>query len=263
MVTSKDHTSYCSSSRIMFHRRGSMNCLSFQNTWVQPRFFHDVLVALALVSWVMFCRSYFLSFVSFFICPLCCHGSSWSWSYGSWMHSYLCNQCLSPLKVVSSNLVRGEMYRSVAFSGYSGFLYDRYDIAEILLKVALNTLNQPTKLTIVFSVLRFTAFGYSFGILSFCWITIHLKKNVYNNSIKVNIWNATIRKHLNTMIIISHDSITWFTIQLHVIQTKTTYFGHQIWKMKTKQRSKVNVVVQFDRVENILLWQKKKTRIHK
>jgi hypothetical protein len=110
MVTSKDHTSYCSSSRIMFHRRGSMNCLSFQNTWVQPRFFHDVLVALALVSWVMFCRSYFLSFVSFFICPLCCHGSSWSWSYGSWMHSYLCNQCLSPLKVVSSNLVHGEMY---------------------------------------------------------------------------------------------------------------------------------------------------------
>jgi hypothetical protein len=75
----------------------------------------------------------------------------------------------------------------------------------------------------------FTAFGYSVGILSFCWITIHLKKNVYNNSIKVNIWNATIRKHLNTMIIISHDSITWFTIQLHVIQTKTTYFGHQIW----------------------------------
>jgi len=24
-------------------------------------------------------------------------GSSWSWSYGSWMYNYLCNQCLSPL----------------------------------------------------------------------------------------------------------------------------------------------------------------------
>ena len=26
-------------------------------------------------------------------------GSSWSWSYGSWIYSYLCNQCLSPLKL--------------------------------------------------------------------------------------------------------------------------------------------------------------------
>jgi len=23
--------------------------------------------------------------------------SSWSWSYGSWIYNYLCNQCLSPL----------------------------------------------------------------------------------------------------------------------------------------------------------------------
>jgi hypothetical protein len=32
------------------------------------------------------------------------HGSpyerpSWSWSYGSWINNYLCNQCLSPLKL--------------------------------------------------------------------------------------------------------------------------------------------------------------------
>ena len=26
-------------------------------------------------------------------------GPSWSWSYGSWIYNYLCNQCLSPLKV--------------------------------------------------------------------------------------------------------------------------------------------------------------------
>ena len=25
------------------------------------------------------------------------NGPSWPWSYGSWIHSYLCNQCLSPL----------------------------------------------------------------------------------------------------------------------------------------------------------------------
>jgi len=24
-------------------------------------------------------------------------GPSWSWSYGSWIYNYLCNQCLSPL----------------------------------------------------------------------------------------------------------------------------------------------------------------------
>jgi hypothetical protein len=27
-------------------------------------------------------------------------GPSWSWSYGSWIYIYLCNQCLSPLKRV-------------------------------------------------------------------------------------------------------------------------------------------------------------------
>ena len=26
-------------------------------------------------------------------------GSSWWWSYGSWISNYLCNQCLSPLKL--------------------------------------------------------------------------------------------------------------------------------------------------------------------
>jgi len=26
-----------------------------------------------------------------------CRELSWSWSYGSWIYYYLCNQCLSPL----------------------------------------------------------------------------------------------------------------------------------------------------------------------
>jgi len=38
-------------------------------------------------------------------------GPSWLWSYGSWMYNYLCNHCLSPLKLsVSSNPAHGEMY---------------------------------------------------------------------------------------------------------------------------------------------------------
>jgi isocitrate dehydrogenase len=59
--------------------------------------------------------------------------------------------------VVSSNSVHGEVYsiqhyvihlsvtcdRSVVFSGYSGFnKTDHHDMTEILLKVALNTINQ-------------------------------------------------------------------------------------------------------------------------
>jgi hypothetical protein len=41
--------------------------------------------------------------------------------------------------------------RSVIFSGYSGFLHnktDHHDIIEILLKLAINTIN-PTKPTII------------------------------------------------------------------------------------------------------------------
>ena len=38
-------------------------------------------------------------------------GSSWSWSYGSWIYSYLCNQCLMiTTKVVSSNLAQANVY---------------------------------------------------------------------------------------------------------------------------------------------------------
>jgi len=30
-------------------------------------------------------------------------GPSWSWSHSSWIYNYLCNQCLSPLKLWVSN----------------------------------------------------------------------------------------------------------------------------------------------------------------
>jgi hypothetical protein len=72
-----------------------------------------------------------------------------SWSYGSWIYNYLCNQCLSPLTLwVRIPLMRGILdrtldYKSVTWgkslvlSGYSGFL--RHDITEMLLKGVLNT----------------------------------------------------------------------------------------------------------------------------
>ena len=35
-------------------------------------------------------------------------GPSWSWSYGSWIYNYLCNQCISPLPLwVRTPLRRG------------------------------------------------------------------------------------------------------------------------------------------------------------
>ena len=63
-------------------------------------------------------------------------GMSLSWLYGSWIYNYLCNQCLSPLKlwVRIPFMSRCTWYniiwyslsvtcdRSVVFSGYSGFL---------------------------------------------------------------------------------------------------------------------------------------------
>ena len=92
--------------------------------------------------------------------------SSWtgpSWSYGSWIYNYLCNQYLSPLNL-SSNPVHGEVFsiqhyvikfvsdvcqvgdflRVIRLSSTNKTY--RHDITEILLKVALNTINinQPT-----------------------------------------------------------------------------------------------------------------------
>ena len=100
-----------------------------------------------------------------FSCILCTYityrGLSWSWSYGSWIYNYLCNQtqCLSPLTLWVLTLFMGRCTRynimwsslsvtcnrSVVFSGYSFSSTNKtdcHDITEILLKVVLNTINQ-------------------------------------------------------------------------------------------------------------------------
>ena len=65
------------------------------------------------------------------------YGSSWSWSYVTWIYSYPCNQCLSPLKLwvripfmascTRYNIMWSSLSvtcdRSVVLSGYSGFLH--------------------------------------------------------------------------------------------------------------------------------------------
>ena len=94
-------------------------------------------------------------------------GSSWLWSFDGWIYNYLCNQCLLPLTLwVGIPLRWGVLYTTLCdkvcqwltegqlivfwFSpgtpvSSTNKTY-RYDITEILLKVALNTIEQTNKL---------------------------------------------------------------------------------------------------------------------
>ena len=78
-------------------------------------------------------------------------GSFSSLSYCCWNYNYLCNQCLSPIKLwrvilntlcdeVCQWLATGQWFSSVSSTNKNY----RHDITEILLKVALNTINQHT-----------------------------------------------------------------------------------------------------------------------
>ena len=87
-------------------------------------------------------------------------GPSWTWSYGSWIYNYLCNQCLSQLKLwVRMPLTRSVLHTTLCdkvcqwlaagrcFSQGTPVSptnkTDRHDITEILLKVAFNTITLP------------------------------------------------------------------------------------------------------------------------
>jgi len=78
----------------------------------------------------------------------CLRGSSWPWSYGSWIYNYrLCNQCLSPLTLWVRILLRRWILDTTLCDTVCQWLeetrsinkIDCYEIVEILLKVALNT----------------------------------------------------------------------------------------------------------------------------
>ena len=78
-----------------------------------------------------------------------------SWSYGSWIYNYLCNQCLSPLtlwiripfrRVALDTTLRDAVCQWLAtgrwFSPISSTnRTNRHDIAEILLNVVLSTIS--------------------------------------------------------------------------------------------------------------------------
>ena len=83
-------------------------------------------------------------------------GLSWLWSYSSWIHNYLCNQCLSPIKLWVWILLRWGILDTTLCDKVcqwrtTGHWFspdtpvsstnktNRHDMAEILLKVALNS----------------------------------------------------------------------------------------------------------------------------
>jgi hypothetical protein len=83
---------------------------------------------------------------------------SWSWSYGSWIYSFLCNQCLSSLKLLvripRMTKCTGYNFYVIKFVGYlrqvGGFLREirlpppikltDTILTDTLLKVVLNTI---------------------------------------------------------------------------------------------------------------------------
>ena len=89
------------------------------------------------------------------------NGLLWLWSYGSWIYNYLCNQCLSPLSCefephswwveLDTTLcdkfcqwLETDRWFSLGTPVSSTNKIDCHNTTEILLKVAFNTIDQPT-----------------------------------------------------------------------------------------------------------------------
>ena len=80
-------------------------------------------------------------------------GPLWSWSYGSCIYNYMCNQYLSPLTLWGRILLYITLHDKICQWLETGRSFltdtpvsrtnetDRHDITEILLKVALNSIN--------------------------------------------------------------------------------------------------------------------------
>jgi hypothetical protein len=124
---------------------------------------------------------------------LCWLINIWSWLYGSWIYNYLCNQCLPPLKLwiwisirarcitlcgkVCQWLAAGRWFSPGTVSS-TNKTYLR-DITEILLKVALNTIKQWNKQTVI------DAMHFTVGSSCLCL-------NIYWRKTSVSCWLVTI-----------------------------------------------------------------------
>jgi hypothetical protein len=69
-------------------------------------------------------------------------GHSWLWSYGSWIYNYLCNQCISPLKLWVQILLMARCNKTKnSWQGFyfqffnEKFAYFNIDLCELCLKI--------------------------------------------------------------------------------------------------------------------------------
>jgi hypothetical protein len=110
-------------------------------------------------------------------------GPSWSWSYGSWIYNYLCNQCLSSLMLwvripiwwgipdatlwdkVCWWLATGQWF-SLGTRVSSTNKTNCHDITEILLKVALN----PQGMIMAIVMLLLKGKEWVWLLSYYCWM---------------------------------------------------------------------------------------------
>ena len=116
-----------------------------------------------------------------------------SWSYGSWIYNYLCNQCLwvriPPRRDVLDTTLCDKVCQWLATGQWfsPGTLVsstnktDRYDITKILLKVALNTIT--ITFNTIFSTKIKMKFEQFFLTLLFDYILQKGLKNVFDEAI--------------------------------------------------------------------------------
>ena len=100
-------------------------------------------------------------------------GLSWPWLNGSWIYNYLCNQCLTPLKLWVRISFRRDVLDTILCDKVCVLLVeclwfypgtDRHDIIEILLKVGLNTLTHGRNM---YTRTRFSVVGPNKYFLTF------------------------------------------------------------------------------------------------
>ena len=123
-----------------------------------------------------------------------------SWLYESWIYNYLCNQYLSPLKLWVWTLFDTTICETLCYWLATGWWFspvsstnktDCHDITEILLmKVVLNSINQPT-LSFKFRIsllLQWTAVVFMvkyFVEFTSHWLLIgHLKHDLWHDLIQ-------------------------------------------------------------------------------
>jgi hypothetical protein len=118
-------------------------------------------------------------------------GSSWVWLYGSWIYNYLCNQCLTPLRMWVRIPLRQCVFDTTLCDKCCHWLVtvrwfslgapvsstnktDCHDVTDILLKVALNTINHTKEMWIICIGSYFNMFKLRInedGIITFLHVT--------------------------------------------------------------------------------------------